>query len=186
MNVENNAGYSDFINTVTKWKEIFIQGINHPHELGETNPSLLTWEEIIFKGRLDAIDICLLADEALTKVGSFNERAKYFIYSLPYFGEVTELISTLQFRGDYGGADLPNGDKVAFLPRELESGGLVIRSYIKLKQPFKLDGDILVLMEQVFTIVRFVEDFPPEYYEKRKNYEERCGSIPPADDNLPF
>lgn len=188
MDLANNVGYEDLMIAVKKWKEIFVNGINHPNELDCKHPENLSWEDIIFKGKLDAIDICLLTDEAMSKIGPFNDNAKYFLSGLPYFDEVIGLIPTLIFHGDYGGADLPNGDKIAFLPGDLEGGGKVIRTYLKLEKAFNFDSDILVLMDNAVLIVRYVEDFPEEYYEKRSAYESNREKteIPNNSEELPF
>ena len=62
MNFKDDLGFQAFQEKVLKWKEIFVQGINHPHDLGEARAEALTWEDIIFKGKLDAVDFCLKRD----------------------------------------------------------------------------------------------------------------------------
>lgn len=98
MNFKDDLGFQAFQEKVLKWKEIFVQGINHPHDLGEARAEALTWEDIIFKGKLDAVDFCFLSDKAMAEAGSFDDRAKYFLHKIPYYEEVTGLIPQMNYR----------------------------------------------------------------------------------------
>ena len=188
MNFKDDLGFQAFQEKVLKWKEIFVQGINHPHDLGEARAEALTWEDIIFKGKLDAVDFCFLSDKAMAEAGSFDDRAKYFLHKIPYYEEVTGLIPQMNFIGDYAGAEMPNGDKIGFLPQWFENGEIIVRSYIRLAEGFELDCDSLILFENCncIGIVRYVKDFPPEYYQKKEAYETRKANAERDDDDLPF
>lgn len=83
---------------------------------------------------------------------------------------------------------MPNGDKIGFLPQWFENGEIIIRTYIRLAEGFELDCDSLILFENCncIGIVRYVKDFPPEYYQKKEAYETRKANAERDDDNLPF
>ena len=42
MNFKDDLGFQAFQEKVLKWKEIFVHGINHPHDLGEARAEALT------------------------------------------------------------------------------------------------------------------------------------------------
>ena len=113
---------------------------------------------------------------------------EYFLHKLPYYEEVTGLIPQMNFIGDYAGAEMPNGDKIGFLPQWFENGEIIIRTYIRLAEGFELDCDSLILFENCncIGIVRYVKDFPPEYYQKKEAYETRKANTERDDDDLPF
>lgn len=96
MNFKDDLGFQAFQEKVLKWKEIFVQGINHPHDLGEARAEALTWEDIIFKGKLDAVDFCFLSDKAMSEAGSFDDRAKYFLHKLPVLRSLHPRLSESQ------------------------------------------------------------------------------------------
>lgn len=85
----------------------------------------------------------------MSEAGSFDDRAKYFLHKLPYYEEVTGLIPQMNFIGDYAGAEMPNGDKIGFLPQWFENGEIIVRTYIRLAEGFELDCDSLILSKTV-------------------------------------
>lgn len=83
MNFKDDLGFQAFQEKVLKWKEIFVQGINHPHDLGEARAEALTWEDIIFKGKLDAVDFCFLSEKQCLKQGVLMTEQSIFCINFP-------------------------------------------------------------------------------------------------------
>ena len=79
-------------------------------------------------------------------------------------------------------------DKIGFLPQWFENGEIIVQTYIRLAEGFELDCDSLILFENCncIGIVRYVKDFPPEYYQKKEAYETRKANAERDDDDLPF